>query len=146
MHGICPNSMSMACTKELLTVPAQGVPKRLNTRFAAEILRGSPKTNQMNTDRKEGKSRREMGSNLFRRMTRARFASLLGTKNAPSDDTHYNRLPEVPEVVHDIGKDMEPKRRGLLVGITYTNPWNTWSQLDGPHEDVDRYRDLLIST
>jgi F-box-like len=38
-----------------------------------------------------------------------------------------------------------PKRRALLVGITYTNPWNTWSQLDGPHGDVDQYRDLLIS-
>jgi len=37
------------------------------------------------------------------------------------------------------------KRRALLIGITYTGPHNKWSQLDGPHGDVDRYRDLLTS-
>ena len=37
------------------------------------------------------------------------------------------------------------KRRALLVGITYCSPTNTWSPLDGPHDDVDRYRELLTS-
>jgi hypothetical protein len=31
------------------------------------------------------------------------------------------------------------------VGIAYSSPDNTWSQLEGSHEDVDRYRELLIS-
>ena len=37
------------------------------------------------------------------------------------------------------------KRRALLVGITYTGPDNKWPPLDGPHRDVDRYRELLTS-
>ena len=37
------------------------------------------------------------------------------------------------------------KRRALLIGITYTGPHNKWTPLDGPHSDVDRYRDLLTS-
>ena len=36
------------------------------------------------------------------------------------------------------------KRRALLVGISYHHPSPIWSPLDGPHEDVDRFRDLLI--
>jgi hypothetical protein len=58
------------------------------------------------------------------------------------DDAHNNHHPDD---VHHKTKDVEAKRRALLVGITYTNPWNTWSQLDGPHGDVDQYRGLLIS-
>ena len=38
------------------------------------------------------------------------------------------------------------KRRALLVGISYSGPHNTWSALDGPHDDVDRFRHLLIGT
>jgi len=38
------------------------------------------------------------------------------------------------------------KRRALLVGITYSNTSsNMWPQLYGPHDDVDRYRELLVS-
>ena len=68
-----------------------------------------------------------------------------------SDEEHDKRLPDVahdehlPDDEHDKTKDVEAKRRALLVGITYTSPSNTWSQLDGPHGDVDQYRDLLIS-
>ncbi|KAH9977501.1 hypothetical protein BJV74DRAFT_888427 [Russula compacta] len=36
------------------------------------------------------------------------------------------------------------KRRALLVGVTYSGSTN-WPQLDGPHNDVDRIRDLLIT-
>ena len=61
-------------------------------------------------------------------------------KHVP-DDTHEH----LPNGVHDKTKDVETKRRALLVGITYTSPSNTWSQLDGPHGDVDQYRGLLIS-
>lgn len=38
------------------------------------------------------------------------------------------------------------KRRALLVGITYSNTSsNMWPQLCGPHDDVDNYRELLVS-
>lgn len=37
------------------------------------------------------------------------------------------------------------KRRALLVGITYSAPFNKWSPLEGPHHDVDQFRELLIS-
>jgi hypothetical protein len=66
----------------------------------------------------------------------------------PLDDV-YSKLPpnvmnrkleHLPDDVHD-----KTKRRALLVGITYSSPSNTWSQLDGPHGDVDQYQDLLIS-
>jgi len=61
------------------------------------------------------------------------------------DEEHNNRVlvdahnEHLPDDVHD-----KTKRRALLVGITYPTS-NTWSQLDGPHDDVDQYRDLLIS-
>ncbi len=65
-------------------------------------------------------------------------------KHCP-DEEHNNRVPDdahnkhLPDDVHD-----KTRRRALLVGITYSTS-NTWSQLDGPHGDVDQYRDLLIS-
>lgn len=59
-----------------------------------------------------------------------------GTHRKHSPTEEHNKLPN--------GKHDKPKRRALLVGITYTDPSNTWSQLDGPHGDVDQYRDLLI--
>ncbi|KAH9953158.1 caspase domain-containing protein [Russula dissimulans] len=37
------------------------------------------------------------------------------------------------------------KRRALLIGITYANA-RIWSPLEGPHEDVDQYQELLVST
>ena len=39
------------------------------------------------------------------------------------------------------------KRWPLLVGITYYSPIpiNQWSPLDDPHDDVDRYRELLTN-
>ena len=37
------------------------------------------------------------------------------------------------------------KRRALLVGIAYSSPSNTWPSLDGPHGDVNRCRELLLS-
>jgi hypothetical protein len=81
MNDICPNSTSMARTKESLTVdaedglrenkpfllkrfsrmcpvPPQGVMKGLNTSFAAAILRGPPETDRMITNRKKGRFRR----------------------------------------------------------------------------------------
>jgi hypothetical protein len=38
------------------------------------------------------------------------------------------------------------KRRALLVGISYNGAHNKWPALDGPHEDVDRFRQLLTGT
>ena len=38
------------------------------------------------------------------------------------------------------------KRLALLVGITYPNASSSmWPQLEGPHDDVDNYRELLVS-
>ena len=78
--------MSMAHTKETLTVTVsqQGVLTELNTSFAAASFRDSKDTNQMTTERKEGRFRREIGSNFFRSMARARFAPLLGIRNPPT--------------------------------------------------------------
>jgi hypothetical protein len=66
------------------------------------------------------------------------------------DDVHSKLVPNgihrkhLPDDVHDKMKLVKTRRRALLVGITYSTS-NTWSQLDGPHGDVDQYRDLLIS-
>lgn len=57
-------------------------------------------------------------------------------KHSPTEE--HNKLPDD---THD-----KTKRRALLVGITYSSPSNTWSPLDGPHGDVDQYRDLLVYT
>jgi hypothetical protein len=39
-----------------------------------------------------------------------------------------------------------PKRRVLLVGISYHNsPSKKWAPLDGPHTDIKHFRKLLIS-
>ncbi|KAF8489073.1 caspase domain-containing protein [Russula emetica] len=75
----------------------------------------------------------------------------VNSKSLP-DDVHSKLVPNgihrkhLPDDVHDKTKVVKTKRRALLVGITYTSPSNTWSQLDGPHGDVDQYRDLLINT
>jgi hypothetical protein len=67
------------------------------------------------------------------------------------DEEHNERVPDdaqskhLPDDVHHKTNDVETERRALLVGITYTSSSNTWSQLDGPHGDVDQYQDLLIS-
>jgi hypothetical protein len=164
MHDICPNSMSMARTKESLTidaedslrenntsllnrnsrmcpVPPQGVLKGLNTSFAAAILRDPPKANQM---RKEGRFGRGKGSNLFRRMTRARIASVLGIRNPP----HHERLPDIEEGERERNAPYPsplPKKRALLVSITYHNSTSPiWTPLNGPHIDVKHSQLLLI--
>ena len=85
----------MAHTKESLTVSQQGALTELNTSFAAASFRDSKDTNQTTTERKEGRFRREIGSNLFRSMARARFAPLLGIRNPPTLPTpipSLNRL------------------------------------------------------
>lgn len=50
------------------------------------------------------------------------------------------RLPDDEE---DKSDGQKSKRRALLVGISYNGPHNQWSALDGPHEDVDRFQQLL---
>jgi hypothetical protein len=76
-------------------VPPQGVLKGLNTSLAAAILCDPPETNQVTTDRKEGRFRWKIGSHLFRRLTGTRFASLLGIRNPPSLPTPIP-LPNPP--------------------------------------------------
>ncbi|KAN0130443.1 Caspase domain containing protein [Lactarius tabidus] len=38
------------------------------------------------------------------------------------------------------------KRCALLVGISYNGAYNQWPALNGPHNDVDRFRQLLTDT
>jgi len=96
----------MARTKESLTVPPQGVLEGLNASFVATNLRDPPDANQATTGRKEGRFRREIGSNLFRSIARARFAPLLGISNPPtlptpipssnSEITSHSTSPLIP--------------------------------------------------
>ena len=53
------------------------------------------------------------------------------------------RLPDDEE---DKSDGQRSKRRALLVGISYNGDHNKWPALDGPHEDVDRFRQLLTGT
>jgi hypothetical protein len=52
------------------------------------------------------------------------------------------RLPDDEE---DKGKGPTLKRRALI-GISCSGPNNQWSALDGPHSDVDRFRQPLTGT
>jgi hypothetical protein len=157
--------MSMARTKESLTVdaegslrenntslvnmnsrmcpvPPQGVLKGLNTSFAAGILRGPPKTNQM---RREGRFGREKSSTLFRRMTTmARFASVLRIRN-PAHQPHHEPLPDIEGEGETPYPGPLPKKRALLVGITYHSSISSiWTPLICPHVDVKHFQELLI--
>ena len=60
------------------------------------------------------------------------MASTTGTIRLP-DDEDNKRDSEGPTL----------KRRALLVGISYKGAHNKWSALDGPYDDVDRFRHLL---
>jgi hypothetical protein len=53
-----------------------------------------------------------------------------GPIRLPSDEESQSHVPTT-------------KRRALLIGIAYSSPSNTWSRLEGPHDDVDRYLELL---
>ncbi len=53
------------------------------------------------------------------------------------------RLPDDEE---DKSEGPTSRRRALLVGISYKGDRNKWPVLDGPHEDVDRFRHLLTGT
>ena len=67
--------------RRMSPVQPQGVLKGLNTSFAAAMLHGPRETSRMTTERKEGRFQREIGSHLFRPMTRAKLSSLLGIRN-----------------------------------------------------------------
>ena len=55
------------------------------------------------------------------------------------------RLTDVQEETQSARVAPTSKRRALLVGISYHHSRSElWSPLDGPHEDVDRFRKLLI--
>ncbi|KAI0276108.1 hypothetical protein BGY98DRAFT_737942 [Russula aff. rugulosa BPL654] len=72
---------------ESVTHAEDSLRKNIANRNNPAILRVPPETNQMNTERKEGKSRRGMVLRFFRlgvlRLFR-RFTSLLGIKNRPT--------------------------------------------------------------
>lgn len=61
------------------------------------------------------------------------MASTTGTIRLPDDEEDKSEGPT-------------SRRRALLVGISYNGPHNQWPALDGPHSDVDRFRQLLTDT
>lgn len=61
------------------------------------------------------------------------MASTTGTVRLPDDDDDKSEGPT-------------SRRRALLVGISYKGDHNQWPPLDGPHSDVERFRQLLIGT
>jgi hypothetical protein len=71
-----------------------------------------------------------------------------GSRHVPKDEGNAHMKDEgsihLPNDVNNKTEGAATKRRALLVGIVYSSPSNTYSQLDGPHSDVDRYRELLI--
>jgi hypothetical protein len=136
------NTSSFNMNSRMCPVPPQGVMKELNTSFAAVILSDPPKTNQM---RKEGGFGREKASNLFRRMTRARFSLSVLSMKRPS---HHEPLADIEEGEGESNAPYPsppPKKRALLVGITYhDSPSPIWTPLDGPHVNVKHFQELLI--
>ena len=89
----------------MFPVRPQGVLKGLNTSFAATNLRDPPETKQMTTEREQGRLRREIGSNLFRRMTRARFTSSPETRNLPTLSTPTPSPSQFPPTLQDLCSD-----------------------------------------
>jgi hypothetical protein len=87
----------------------------------------------------------------------SRWSSRLRRRGGTSDPIRHERLPDVegdlcePDDAEgslrgDKAKGTTPKRRALLVGISYRHsPSNEWEHLDGTHVDVERFRELLIS-
>jgi hypothetical protein len=61
----------------------------------------------------------------------------------PSERIQLTSVEEDTQIVARAGPTT--KRRALLVGISYHHsPSDIWPPLDCPHEDVDRFRELLI--
>ena len=132
-------------TRRVFGSPREGDPKR-----SAPLPDDS--NNKETTVEVNGKELRDSANSKY--LPKDAHSKLLpnGVHSKHSRDGEHNKLvpddahkTHLPDDVDDKKKDREAKRRALLVGITYSNPWNTWSQLDGPHGDVDQYRDLLVS-
>ncbi|KAI0246645.1 caspase domain-containing protein [Lactifluus subvellereus] len=61
--------------------------------------------------------------------------------NSPPE---FGRIP-IPDIEEGKSNGTIPKRRGLLVGISYSKS-KSWSRLVGPYDDVDKFQKLLIDT
>ena len=131
--GLSQNTSLIERNSCMCPVPPRGVLKGPN----AVVSRDPSETNQATSERKEGGFLRQMGSYLPDAATWAGIGSFLGIKKLTLDDA--------PNKTKDVETKRRTKRRALLVGISYTSPWNTWPPLDEPHGDVDQYRDLLVS-
>ncbi|KAH9977499.1 caspase domain-containing protein [Russula compacta] len=75
-----------------------------------------------------------------------------GSAHLPIDEDHNKKGTASPNGSAHLPVDEDQKkegpttkRRALLIGITYSGS-KTWSELDGPHHDVDHYQELLTST
>ncbi|KAF8267126.1 caspase domain-containing protein [Lactarius quietus] len=104
------------------------------------------------------------------RVTKASLSLVAGALGLVSGELAVVALPELQEIwtenreaIASVEKSLAPfisacdrshrpvvvrsnKRRALLVGISYTGPHNQWSALDGPHDDVNRFQQLLTDT
>jgi len=81
--------------------------------------------------------------------TLSRWSHLFHRRGRNSDPTGHERLPDDVEQGHfedkANGAIPTPKRRALLVGISYKRrPSEEWAPLEGPYEDVTHFRELLI--
>jgi len=77
---------------------------------------------------------------------------VVGSRAGPGDDdstTTRERLPDSDDIERDPchcegrANGARPKRRALLVGISYIHT-GVWEVLEGTHVDVKRFRQLLI--
>ena len=63
---------------------------------------------------------------------------------------HHERLPDIEQGEGERESKVPyrsppPKKRALLVGITYRDSASPiWTPLDGPHVDIEHFQDLLI--
>src|SRR5437588_9192516 len=81
--------------------------------------------------------------------TLSRWSHRFRRRGCDSDPTGRGSLPDDVEQGRREGKANETtrtlKRRALLVGISYKHtPSDEWAPLEGPHEDVTHFRELLI--
>ncbi|KAI0290173.1 caspase domain-containing protein [Russula brevipes] len=89
-------------------------------------------------------------SSLLRYCTTRPRLLRAGHSTPPHEDSESQGESEDSETEDEdeaTGATPTPKRRALLVGISYLfTQSKIWTPLEGPHEDVERFRKLLLET
>lgn len=85
---------------------------------------------------------------LWSRSRRSKWSPPL--RPAGASPSYHERLPDIEQGEGESKvpyPSPPPKKRALLIGITYHNSTSpVWTPLDGPHVDVNHFRELLIHT